>query len=319
MVKKSNDEKLNNTENVEPNGSNASTSTNEADLLNKKKYEYILKRKSVRSRARRRTVSLVLLVFTLIATLVAGLVYGILSFVDFNSFRITIDRNYNGYLTLSDNYDFENASSVLSTEGLKYMTNTTYSWINVKELLTKEGSLSKNDYIATAFYLRNQGEDGVYYSENILLTNSYLELEDTIRILLIKQIEHTNPDGTTYWSDPEYKCFAKVASDGISDEYVAGGDEVIPEYTSDPNLPTQNVPWKCTSFYDYNSGIVIDTVYYPLLPQQRVRYAMAIWIEGTDPDTIDEKLGGRVSYTFQFGLRYDEDDDIVFVDEQEQA
>lgn len=308
------DEKLNNTDVVESNPSTLSSSI-EADLSNKKKYEYIYKKKSVRNRARRRTVSLVMMVFVLVATLIAGLVYGVLKFIDFNSFRITIDRNYNGYLSLSDNYAFDNASSVLSTEGLKYMTNTTYSWINVKELLTKEGSLSKNDYIATAFYLRNQGEKGVYYSENIVLTNSYLELEDTIRILLIKQIEYTNPDGSTYWSDPEYKCFAKVASDGISDEYVAGGDEVIPEYTSDPNYPTQNIPWKCTSFYDYNAGVVIDTVYYPLLPKQRVRYAMAIWIEGTDPETIDEKLGGRVSYTFQFGLRYDDNDDIVFVEQ----
>lgn len=308
------DEKLNNTDIVESNPSTLSSSI-EADLSNKKKYEYIYKKKSVRNRARRRTVSLVMMVFVLVATLIAGLVYGVLKFIDFNSFRITIDRNYNGYLTLADNYAFENASSVLSTEGLKYMTNTTYSWINVKELLTKEGSLSKNDYIATAFYLRNQGDEGVYYSENIVLTNSYLELEDTIRILLIKQIEYTNPDGSTYWSDPEYKCFAKIAADGISDEYVAGGDEVIPDYTSDPNYPTQNIPWKCTSFYDYNAGVVIDTVYYPLLPKQRVRYAMAIWIEGTDPETIDEKLGGRVSYTFQFGLRYDDNDDIVFVEQ----
>ena len=308
------DEKLNNKDVVESNPSTLSSSI-EADLSYKKKYEYIYKKKSVRNRARRRTVSLVMMVFVLVATLIAGLVYGVLKFIDFNSFRITIDRNYNGYLTLADNYAFENASSVLSTEGLKYMTNTTYSWINVKELLTKEGSLSKNDYIATAFYLRNQGDEGVYYSENIVLTNSYLELEDTIRILLIKQIEYTNPDGSTYWSDPEYKCFAKIAADGISDEYVAGGDEVIPEYTSDPNYPTQNIPWKCTSFYDYNAGVVIDTVYYPLLPKQRVRYAMAIWIEGTDPETIDEKLGGRVSYTFQFGLRYDDNDDIVFVEQ----
>lgn len=308
------DEKLNKTDVVESNPSTLSSSI-EADLLNKKKYEYIYKKKSVRNRARRRTVSLVMMVFVLIATLIAGLVYGVLKFIDFNSFRITIDRNYNGYLTLADNYAFENASSVLSTEGLKYMTNTTYSWINVKELLTKEGSLSKNDYIATAFYLRNQGDKGVYYSENIVLTNSYLELEDTIRILLIKQIEYTNPDGSTYWSDPEYKCFAKVASDGVSAEYVAGGDEVIPEYTSDPNYPTQNIPWKCTSFSDYDAGVVINTLYYPLLPNQRVRYAMAIWIEGTDPDTIDEKLGGRVSYTFQFGLMYDDNDDIVFVEQ----
>lgn len=283
------------------------------DFLNKKKYEYIIKRKSVRNKTRRRTASLIMVVFVMVALLITSVVYGVLAFVDFNSFRITIDRNYNGYLTLSDRYDFENASSVLSTDGLKNMTNTTYSWINIKELLNKEGSLSKNDYIATAFYLKNQGEKGVFYSENITITNSYKQLEDTIRILLIKQIETTAEDGTVSWSAPEYKCFGKVASDGISDEYVAGGDDVIPDYVSNPNYPNQNIPWKCTSFYDSDSGIVTDTIYYPLLPNQKVRYAMAIWIEGTDPDTLDDKIGGRVSYTFQFSLR-SEDGKVIFIE-----
>lgn len=298
-----------NQKNSSAEGSSASSNTQNSNVnnLNKSKYDYVFKKKSVQRRTRRRTVSLLMLVFILIASLIAGVVYGVLEFIDFNSFRITIDRNYLGYLTLADNYEFENASTVLSTEGLKSMTNTTYSWINVNRLLNETGTLSERDYIATAFYLKNQGDEDVFYSENVILTNSYKQLEDTIRILLIKQVEYQAEDGSYYWGKPEYKCYAKVASDGVSDEYVAGGDEIIPNYTSNPNLlPEIDEPWKCTSFYDSDNGRVLDKTYYPIKPGQRIRYAMAIWIEGTDPDTKDDKLGGRVSYTFEFNLWLDE-------------
>lgn len=298
--------------------SDVSSSLSEKDIINKQNYEYILRKKSVRKKTTQRTVSLIMTIFVIAALLVCSLVYGVLAFVDFNSFRITIDKNYESYLTLADNYAFNNASSVLSSDGMRTMTNITYSWINIKELLSKDGSLSKNNYIATAFYLKNQGDRGVYYSENITLTNSYKELEDTIRILLIKQEEAFDIHGDPYWKEPEYKCFGKVAADGISDEYVAGGDEIIPDYTTDPNYPESTEPWKCKSFYDSDSGIVLDTLYYPILPGHRIRYAMAIWIEGTDPETVDEKLGGRVSYTFQFSLRYDNNNKLVYTDEAEE-
>lgn len=316
MSKKELDAKLNEElSSAEETSASSDLQNSNVNDIYKKKYDYVYKKKSVRNRARRRTVSLIMLVFILVASLIAGVVYGVLEFIDFNSFRITIDRNYAGYLTLADNYEFENASSVLSTEGLKYMTNTTYSWINIQKLLNQTGSLSERDYIATSFYLKNQGEEGVFYSENVILTNSYKKLEDTIRILLIKQVEYEDEDGNLYWSEPEYKCFAKVASDGVSDEYVAGGDEVIPNYALNPNNPESNEPWKCTSFYDTDNGRVLDKTYYPIMPGQRVRYAMAIWIEGTDPETTDEKLGGRVSYTFEFSLMYD-NNDVVFVPDE---
>lgn len=304
--------------------SDVSSSLLEKDIQNKQNYEYILRKKSVRKKATQRTVSLIMTIFVIAALLVCSLVYGVLAFVDFNSFRITIDKNYESYLTLADNYAFNNASSVLSSDGARTMTNITYRWINVQELLHNDGSLSKNNYIATAFYLKNQGDKGVYYSENIMLTNAYKGLEDTIRILLIKQIEtyddqgNPNPlyddQGNLLW-DTEYKCFGKIASDGVSDEYVAGGDEIQPDYVTDPNDPESTDPWMCKSFYDSDSGVVLDEIYYPILPGQTIRYAMVIWIEGTDPDTIDDKIGGKVSYAFQFSLKYDKNNKLVYIDD----
>ena len=147
MSEKDLNSKLNEKNSDAENTSAVNLQNSNVNDLNKRKYDYVYKKRSVRRRARRRTISLVMMVFILIASLIAGVVYGVLEFIDFNSFRITIDRNYLGYLTLADNYDFENASTVLSTEGLKTMTNTTYSWININRLVFNNGVIIRNRLI----------------------------------------------------------------------------------------------------------------------------------------------------------------------------
>jgi archaellum component FlaG (FlaF/FlaG flagellin family) len=295
----------------------AKSSLSESQLRDKDKYAYIIKRKRVRQKARRKTVSLVMIIFVLVALLITGLVYGVLTFIDFNSFRISVERTNLNYLSLSEDYEFTNPSSVLSLSGPKNMDNWTYDWLPITKLLNEEGSLSGDNYIACAFYLQNIGEESVFYSENITLTNVYKGLEDTIRILLIKQIVSEDESGNVIYSDPEYRCYAKVSGDDLTPEYVAGGngDEKIPVPVSDPNNINSSSPWYTIPFYAANSGVVLDAVYYPLKAGEKIRYAMAVWIEGTDPECTDDKLGGKVSYTFQFNLETDEQGKVVIAEE----
>lgn len=295
-----------------------SSKLSEAQLDAKKRYQYIVSKKSVRRKTRRRTVSLVMLIFVLIATLIAGMVYGVLTFIDFNSFRISVERTNLDYLTLSEDYALSNPSSVLSLSGPKTLDHYTYEWINKTELLDGEGSFNSANkgYISCSFYLYNKGNHPVFYYENITLTNVYKGLEDAIRILLIKQIERVDANGETYFDEPEYRVFAKIGADG-NDEYVAGGDDVIEEYVKNPNDKNEQEDWKCTSFYSADSGIVTDAVYYPLQAKQRIKYGMAIWIEGTDPECTDKVLGGKVSYTFKFSLRLDEDNNPIIPSEDD--
>ena len=42
---------------------------------------------------------------------------------------------------------------------------------------------------------------------------------------------------------------------------------------------------------------------------------MAVWIEGTDPECTNDKLGGKVSYNFRFSLLTDEDGKVVEIEE----
>lgn len=292
--------------------SSSSSRLSEAQLDAKKRYQYIIGKKSVRRKTRRRTVSLVMLIFVLIATLVAGMVYGVLTFIDFNSFRISVERTNLDYLTLSEDYALSHPSSVLSLSGPKNLDNIAFNWINITEIRDGEGSFNGPDknYIACSFYLYNKGNHPVLYYENITLTNVYKGLEDAIRIMLIKQVERVDAAGNSYWTEPEYRVFAKVGANG-EDEYVSGGDGVIPEYVKNPNDKHEEEDWKCISFYSADSGIVTDATYYPLLAKQRIKYGMAVWIEGTDPECTDAVLGGKVSYAFRFCLSLDDDNNPI--------
>lgn len=302
---------IDNIEEIEESSEHSSSTPSrlsEAQLDAKKRYQYIISKKSVRRKTRRRTASLVMLIFVLIATLIAGMVYGVLTFIDFNSFRISVERTDLDYLTLSEDYALSHPSSVLSLAGPKTLDHCAYEWINKTEIIDGEGSLNGEDknYIACSFYLYNKGDHSVLYYENITLTNVYKGLEDAIRILLIKQVERVDAAGNLYWTNPEYKVFAKVGANG-EDEYVSGGDDVIPEYVKNPNDQSDHEDWKCISFYSADSGIVTDATYYPLGAKQKIKYGMAVWIEGTDPECTDKVLGGKVSYSFKFCLRLDED------------
>ena len=290
----------------------AKTSLTESQLRDKDKFAYIIKRKSVRKRARRRTVSLVMVIFVLVALLITGMVYGVLKFIDFNSFRISVERSNLAYLALSEDYEFTNPTSVLSLSGPKSMDNFTYDWLPLPDLLNNDGSLSGDDYIASAFYLQNIYSTELYYSENIYLSNVYKGLEDAIRILLIKQIITEDESGNLVYEDPTYRCFAMIGAEGTA-EYVAGGnnDEYFPVPVSDPNKPNSKEPWYTEPFYSSNSGVVLDADYYPLKPNQKIRYAMAVWIEGTDPECTNDKLGGKVSYNFQFSVYTDDNGELA--------
>ncbi|MBQ7653127.1 MAG: hypothetical protein IJS93_02000 [Clostridia bacterium] len=316
--KKTQTEELTTPEINEEESPKGKSSLTESQLKDKDKFAYIIKRKSVRKRARRKTVSLIMVIFVLIALLITGLVYGVLTFIDFNSFRITVERSNLNYLTLSEDYEFTNPTSVLSLSGPKDMDNFTFEWLPYRtQFLNEEGSLSSDNYIASAFYLKNISEKPVYYTENISLTNVYKGLEDTIRILLIKQIVTEDESGNAVLSAPEYRCYAKVSADGVTPEYVAGGheDEYYPVPVSNPNNIESSDPWYTIPFYSADSGTVLDSVYYPLMPGQKIRYAMAVWIEGTDPECTNDKLGGKVSYNFRFSLLTDEDGKVVEIEE----
>lgn len=283
---------------------------------NANQYRYIYTRKSVERRIRRRRVALVLLIFVLVATLLAGATYAVLSFVDYNSFRVTITQG-KAVLTLSNDEAFSEPTSQLSTGSAKSMLDTTYNELPHLTLRNTDGSYAgAHNFFGSSFYLRNTSDTQVTYNMRILVTDVYNDLDACIRVLVIREELQLNEDGE--WellsatqndsSHLEYVCYGKartvVEEDGETREQVAypidrNGQPMADVYDPNPDAE-KNTVWYCTNFTDPKVGAIADRTYHTLQPWQKVRYTVAIWLEGSDPDTTNEKLGGTLTMTVSF-------------------
>lgn len=264
-------------------------------------YEYIIKRKAVRAATRRRTVALIMIIFILISILVAGAIYGILSFIEFNTFRISVDRTGSTFLSLSEEYDFTNPTNVLAVKGPKEMDNIAYEMLPIDEFLTSDGNYNATNFIASSFYIMNSGNNALEYCESIKLSHTYRDLEAAVRIMLIKINYVEDGEGGYVATLPEYRVYAKIGADG-EPEYVSGGDHVIPEYVTNPNRGENfGEDWLTIPFLSDN--VVVDNYFFPMNPNDKIRYTVVVWLEGTDPDCVDSILGGKVTLDIKFTTR----------------
>lgn len=284
------------------------TATKAADAS---KYRYIYARKTVERRVHRRKLATVFLVFVLIAMLLTGMVYAVLAFVDNNDFRITIERG-RGVLALSEEASFAKSTTQLTTSGPSEMYDNTFNDLPFGLLRTQDGSITQfSSYYASSFYLTNLGNDIAEYRELIMINNTINRLEECIRVLIIREPLAVDEEGNYVqrslnedFSTMHYTCYAKAKEDGSAEQvaYQNARDGGLLKLVTDPNPDAEDKtsPWMCTNFVENSNGDVTSPVYYTLGPKERVRYSLIVWIEGTDPDTIDERVGGQLSIRFGF-------------------
>ena len=117
-----------------------------------------------------------------------------------------------------------------------------------------DGKHNGANYIAYTFYLQNAGEVEVSYDYQVAISNVTQSLDEAIRLRL-----YVDGVPTTY---------AKTRSDG-------GGAE--------PGT---------VEFYSANvmaRGRVDD-----FAPEKITKFTVVLWIEGNDPDCVDQLIGGKL-------------------------
>jgi len=292
-----------------------------AKAVDASKYRYIYARKSVERRVHRRKLATVFLVFVLVAMLLTGTVYAVLAFVDNNDFRITVDRG-RGVLALSSDSSFAKPTTQLTTRGPSQMLDTTYSLLPFLQFRTQDGSYAENtEYYASSFYLTNLGDETCEYREIITIMDTFNKLEECVRVLVVREVLEQDEEGNFHqasldedFSKMEWTCYAKAKEDGSAEQvaYDVARDGGILRTVTDPNFNAvdKTSPWMCTNFVQSESGVVTDPTCYTIAPKSRIRYTLAIWIEGTDPDTVDARIGGQLTMRFGFSTTSTEEQTI---------
>ena len=125
-----------------------------------------------------------------------------------------------------------------------------------------DGAHNGDNYVAYTFYLKNAGEGMVAYNYQMYIVNVENDLDEAIRIRL--------------YIDGVWTNYARTATDG------SGAEPGTTEFLTD-RIVTQG------QRQGFNPGDV-------------TKYTVIIWIEGDDPDCIDDLLGGELKVAMDFEI-----------------
>lgn len=125
-----------------------------------------------------------------------------------------------------------------------------------------DGEHNGINYVAYTFYLQNAGRYEVSYDYQVQISNITNNLDSAIRIRL-----YVDGVETTY---------AKTRSDGT------GPEEGTKEF--------------------YSSTVAAIGRIDNFKPLDQTKYTIVIWIEGNDPDCIDELIGGTMKVDMSFNI-----------------
>jgi|GEM_PF-6517079 hypothetical protein len=251
------------------------------------KYKYIFQNKAVARFSRGRRVVVALMAVLSATIVLGGAVYGMVTYVEYNNFKVLVDKQSYKILSLSNYVDFSNASEVLSLGGPKFMDNITledYYYV-IERLKTTQGTYAADNFIAATFYLKNVSDAERTYREELFLTDVTKDIDAALRILIA-----TETDLTVY-AKPK----------GFNEDLTPVAEEVVPGRSySKSGKPTYNradiwmtVPFSSAEYVYFKSGQTLGA-------GETRRYSIMIWFEGYDEDTIDNKLGGSLKISLQF-------------------
>lgn len=157
-------------------------------------------------------------------------------------------------------------------------------------------------YFAYTFYLRNEGENTVNYDWELLFNSESQELSDGLWVMLFE--------------DGKMRFYAKKNG-------VTGREEAIPAYSDNEHgyltLPIRELAPNSSQFEVVEQ---IDSVtFYRVIPDKFLtdelitvgsqtdvkpmavhKYTVVLWIEGDDPDSTDELIGGHAGVEMRFKL-----------------
>lgn len=176
---------------------------------------------------------------------------------------ISIERSARGKgITVSDTANLEDGVTILSAEKVKEVTNITYDWLPLDELDTKDGSYNGKNYLAYTFYLQNNGTEKVTYQGSLNIKGVSKSMDEAIRVMVYK-----NGEPSIYakhkWKSEEPEEDATMFAD----------DETI-----------------------------MTTITEDMQPGEMDKYTIVSWVEGNDPECVNDIMGGFLRMEMLFGI-----------------
>ena len=218
----------------------------------------------------------------------------------------------------------------LSATMVNDVTNITYDWLPATLDIEADGSHNGRNYLAYTFYLTNNGTETLNYTSNLKSVKSSKDAIEATRIMVYRTRKEngedkfpdnnspdvyakrniTLADGTTIdRSSPEgVMPFETIYKKVLPGDYTAPTAEEIEAAAAEPQNkePVENTgeEIKIQEFVD--GEIVFDTPIEGLKPGDTDRFTIVMWIEGEDPECLDEIRDGYVKLMWFFNIKDEE-------------
>ena len=187
-------------------------------------------------------------------------------------------------LILSEIKDFSEYTAFLHADPYENMDNISYSWIKEKPHEHEGGSHNGRNYLAYTFYVKNTGKEDIDYRAYILIENVKLAVDEAVRVKLYKNDEETVYAKRTKEGDVQVDTITYVATE-----------------TED----RKQVTYDTTPFVD--AVTICDFDREDFVVDEIDKYTVLIWLEGEDPECIDDIIGGELKMSMFFEV-IDEDE-----------
>ena len=135
----------------------------------------------------------------------------------------------------------------------------------------RNGEHNGDNYIAYTYYLVNNGEKVLTYEYNLYIVNATKNVDKGVRVRL-----YSGPEG----EERECVDYARVKTEG------GGPEPGTTAFMSDTTIVKKSV----TGFR----------------PGDYTKFTIVIWVEGNDPDTTDDIIGGQFKVDMKINIIGDE-------------
>ena len=207
----------------------------------------------------------VLSLLTVLLVVIVAIAYAVSYFYDqFGSFTVRVSKYdmMNQGLTLSETTDYTKTIALLNADIVYDMTNI--SGADIPDNVDKiNGSHNGENYIAYTFYLINSGDDTISYEGVLNIDSVSKGVDEAVRVAV-----YINGDKTVY---------GKTKSSGSGKE-------------SDCDYEFATATKVMTTFKEGFS------------PNSKDKYTIVVWLEGNDPDCVDDIIGGTIKLSMDFNI-----------------
>lgn len=212
---------------------------------------------SAKKLARKKTRNRVLKIILVIIVLFLINLYIVLRLMYIGeNFTVTLDSEYGreSGLVVYEDPNDIKIRTYLKSEPINYFTDISVNWL--PQNIDNEGNGSHNgqNYIAYTFYASNKGQDTINYWATIEIEDVIKNVDEAIRVMVIK-----NGERTIY---------------------------------AQKNKSTGNAENNTQPFYSDNVIMLEKNENFQVDSEDK--YTIVIWVEGDDPDCIDELIGGEI-------------------------